>query len=285
MKKKTNDILIKFSRVFFMILGSILAAMGLEIFLIPNNIIDGGITGISIMASHLTSIQLGVFIFVLNLPFVIVGYKQIGKTFAISTIFSVICFSIFVTLLHPVPGVTEDTLLATIFGGIILGVGIGLIIRNGGSLDGTEIVAILIEKRSAFSIGEIVMFINIFILGISGFVFSWDRAMYSLIAYFIAFKAIDITVEGLEESKAVIIVSDKNSDISKAIIDRLGRGITLLNGKGAYSGDEIEVIYVVLSRLEIAKLKNIVNDFDKEALITITSVEGAGKKYSKKAIH
>lgn len=285
MKKKTNYILIKFSRVFFMILGSILAAMGLEIFLIPNNIIDGGITGISIMASHLTSIQLGVFIFVLNLPFVIVGYKQIGKTFALSTIFSVICFSIFVTLLHPVPGVTEDTLLATIFGGIILGVGIGLIIRNGGSLDGTEIVAILIEKRSAFSIGEIVMFINIFILGISGFVFSWDRAMYSLIAYFIAFKAIDITVEGLEESKAVIIVSDKNSDISKAIIDRLGRGITLLNGKGAYSGDEIEVIYVVLSRLEIAKLKNIVNDFDKEALITITSVEGAGKKYSKKAIH
>ncbi|MBD7913472.1 YitT family protein [Clostridium cibarium] len=268
-----------------MVIGSILAAMGLEIFLIPNNIIDGGITGISIMASHLTSIQLGIFIFILNLPFVIIGYKQIGKTFALSTIFSVICFSIFVTLFHPVPGITQDTLLATIFGGIILGVGIGLIIRNGGSLDGTEIIAIILEKKSAFSIGEIVMFINFFILGISGFVFSWDRAMYSLIAYFIAFKAIDITVEGLEESKAVIIVSDKNSDISNAIINRLGRGITLLNGKGAYSGDETEVIYVVLSRLEIAKLKNIVNDFDENALITITSVEGTGKKYVKKAIH
>lgn len=268
-----------------MVIGSILAAMGLEIFLIPNNIIDGGITGISIMASHLTSIQLGIFIFILNLPFVIIGYKQIGKTFALSTIFSVICFSIFVTLFHPVPGITQDTLLATIFGGIILGVGIGLIIRNGGSLDGTEIIAILLEKKSAFSIGEIVMFINFFILGISGFVFSWDRAMYSLIAYFIAFKAIDITVEGLEESKAVIIVSDKNSDISNAIMNRLGRGITLLNGKGAYSGDETEVIYVVLSRLEIAKLKNIVNDFDENALITITSVEGTGKKYVKKAIH
>ena len=285
MKKKTNDILINFSRVFLMILGSILAATGLEIFLIPNNIIDGGITGISIMASHLTGIQLGVFIFILNLPFVLIGYKQIGKTFALSTIFSVICFSIGVTLLHPVPGITQDILLATIFGGIILGVGVGLIIRNGGSLDGTEIVAILLEKRSAFSIGEIVMFINFFILGISGFLFGWDRAMYSLIAYFIAFKTIDITVEGLEESKAVIIVSDKNKDISEAIMDRLGRGITLLDGKGAYSGTETEVIYVVLSRLEVAKLKNIVNDFDEDALITITSVEGTGKKYAKKAIH
>lgn len=285
MKKKTNDILTNFSRVFFMILGSILAATGLEIFLIPNNIIDGGITGISIMASHLTGIQLGVFIFILNLPFVLIGYKQIGKTFALSTIFSVICFSIGVTLLHPVPGITQDILLATIFGGIVLGVGVGLIIRNGGSLDGTEIVAILLEKRSAFSIGEIVMFINFFILGISGFLFGWDRAMYSLIAYFIAFKTIDITVQGLEESKAVIIVSDKNKDISEAIMDRLGRGITLLDGKGAYSGTETEVIYVVLSRLEVAKLKKIVNDFDEDALITITSVEGTGKKYAKKAIH
>ncbi|MDG5852512.1 YitT family protein [Clostridium beijerinckii] len=268
-----------------MILGSILAAIGLEIFLIPNSIIDGGITGISIMASRLTNVELGIFIFVLNLPFVIIGYKQIGKTFALSTIFSVMCFSIVVTLLHPVPGITQDTLLATIFGGIILGVGVGLIIRNGGSLDGTEIVAILLDKRTSFSIGEIVMFFNLFILGSSGFLFGWDRAMYSLIAYFIAFKTIDITVEGINESKAVIIVSDKNKEISEAIMSRLGRGITLLGGKGAYSGTETEVIYLVLSRLEVAKLKNIVHHFDKGALITITSVEGTGKKYAKKAIH
>ncbi|AWK49604.1 hypothetical protein DIC82_00190 [Clostridium beijerinckii] len=285
MKKKISDILIKLSRVFFMILGAALASIGLEIFLIPNNIIDGGITGISIMVSYLTNIQLGIFIFIFNLPFVIIGYRQIGKTFALSTIFSVICFSIGVSLLHPVAGITQDTLLATIFGGIILGVGVGLIIRNGGSLDGTEIIAIIIEKRSAFSIGEIVMIINFFILGISGFLFGWDRAMYSLIAYFIAFKAIDITVEGLEESKAVIIVSDKNKDISEAIMDRLGRGITLLEGKGAYSGAETDVIYVVISRLEVAKIKSIVNDLDEDALITITSVEGTGKKYTKKAIH
>lgn len=281
MTKKYNDIWVKASRILFMIIGSILVAVGLEIFLIPNNIIDGGMTGISIMASYLTKVQLGVFTFLFNLPFVIIGYRQIGKTFAISTIFSVICLSVVVTLLHPVPGITQDVLLATIFGGIIIGVGVGLIIRNGGSLDGTEIVAIILEKRTAFSIGEIVMFFNLFILGTSGFLFGWDRAMYSLIAYFIAFKTIDITVEGLNESKAVIIVSDKNNEISEAIMARLGRGITLLDGKGAYSGTETNVIYVVLSRLEIAKLKNIVHGFDEDALVTITSVEGTGKKYAK----
>lgn len=285
MRNKLKHAFADVNRIFFMILGSILVSIGLETFLIPNNIIDGGMTGISIMANHLTSIPLGVFIFIFNLPFVIIGYRQIGKTFAFSTVFSVICLSIGVSLFTPVPGVTQDILLATIFGGIVLGVGVGLIIRNGGSLDGTEIIAIILDKRSAFSIGEIVMFFNLFILGSSGLIFGWDRAMYSLIAYFIAFKTIDITVEGLDESKAVIIVSEKNKDISDAIIARLGRGVTFLEGKGAYSGNEINVIYVVLSRLEIAKLKSIVNGFDEDALITISSVDGAGKKYKKKAIH
>ncbi|GAA0076980.1 YitT family protein [Clostridium sp. CTA-5] len=268
-----------------MVLGALLASIGLEIFLIPNNIIDGGMTGISIMASYLTKAELGIFIFLFNLPFVIIGYKQIGKTFALSTIFSVICLSVCVTLFHSVPSITQDTLLATIFGGIIMGVGIGLIIRNGGSLDGTEIIAIILDKKSAFSIGEIVMFFNLFILGSSAFIFGWDRAMYSLIAYFIAFKTIDITVQGLDESKAVIVVSEKSKDISEAIMARLGRGVTFFDGKGAYSGNKTNVIYVVLSRLEIAKLKNIVHGFDEDALITITSVEGTGKRYGKKAIH
>jgi len=285
MKKKRHELLVSAGRILVMMMGAILAAIGLEVFLIPNNIIDGGVTGISIMISYVTDVQLGIFLFVLNMPFVLIGYRQIGKTFALSTIFSVICFALSVTVLETVPTITQDTLLATIFGGVILGVGVGLIIRSGGSLDGTEIVAILLEKRTAFSIGEIVMFINLFILGTSGFIFGWDRAMYSLIAYFIAFKSIDITVEGLEESKAVIIVSDKNRDIASAIMDRLGRGITLLDGRGAYSGAESEVIYVVISRIEVAKLKNIVHSFDEGALITISSVEGTGKKYAKKAIH
>jgi uncharacterized membrane-anchored protein YitT (DUF2179 family) len=285
MKKKYSHVFTTVNRVVLMILGSIFASIGVEIFLIPNSIIDGGVTGISIMASHLTKLPLGVFILVLNLPFLIVGYKQIGKTFALSTLFSVICLSIGVSILHPIPGLTQDILLATIFGGIILGIGIGLIIRNGGSLDGTEIIAIILDKRTGFSIGEIVMFFNLFILGGSGFIFGWDRAMYSLIAYFIAFKTIDITVEGLDESKSVIVVSEKNKEISEAIMDRLGRGLTLLDGKGAYSGSSTNVIYVVVSRLEIAKLKNIVHGFDEDALITVASVEATGKRYGKKSIH
>jgi uncharacterized membrane-anchored protein YitT (DUF2179 family) len=285
MKNKYNHIITAVYKVVLMVIGSVLASIGLEIFLIPNNIIDGGITGISIMASYLTNIPLGVFVFILNIPFLVIGYKQIGKTFAISTSFSIICLSIGVSILHPIPGITQDILLATIFGGIILGVGVGLIIRNGGSLDGTEIIAIILDKRSGFSIGEIVMFFNLFILGVAGLIFGWDRAMYSLIAYFIAFKTIDITVEGLDESKAVIIVSEKNKDISEALTDRLGRGVTLLHGEGAYKGDSTNVIYVVVSRLEIVKLKGIVNGFDENALITINSVEASGKRYGKKAIH
>lgn len=284
-KKYKNRSLNNIGRVLFMILGATLASIGLEIFLIPNNLIDGGIVGISIMASYLTKLPLGLFTFALNIPFFIIGYKQIGKTFTISTLFSVVCLSIGVSVLHPVPGLTQDTLLAAVFGGIILGVGVGLIIRNGGSLDGTEIVAIILDKRMSFSIGEIVMFFNLFILGGAGFIFGFDRAMYSLIAYFIAFKAIDIIVEGLDESKAVFIISEKYEDISEALNARLGRGVTLLDGKGAYKGEATNVIYVVISRLEVAKLKLIVQDFDEDALITIGSVEAAGKRYKKKAIH
>ena len=285
MKTKYISIYSKISKFIFMIIGSVLASVALEIFLIPNNIIDGGIVGISIMASHLTNIPLGIFTFVLNIPFFIIGYKQIGKTFTISTLFSVICLSIGVSFLHPIPGLTQDPLLAAVFGGIILGIGVGLIIRNGGSLDGTEIVAIILDKRISFSIGEIVMFFNLFILSSAGFIFGWDRAMYSLIAYFIAFKAIDVIVEGLDESKAVMIISEKHKDICEAIVDRLGRGVTILDGKGGYKGGSTSVLYTVISRLEVAKIKAIVHGFDEDALLTIGSVEVAGKKYKKKSIH
>jgi uncharacterized membrane-anchored protein YitT (DUF2179 family) len=285
MVKPHAEVYSTISKILLMILGAILASVGLEIFLIPNDIIDGGIVGISIMASHFTSIPLGVFTFVLNIPFFIIGYKQIGKTFTLSTLFSVTCLSLGVSFLHPIPGVTQDPLLAAVFGGIILGIGVGLIIRNGGSLDGTEIVAIILDKRVSFSIGEIVMFFNLFILSSAGFIFGWDRAMYSLIAYFIAFKVIDVIVEGLDESKAVMIISDSHKDICSAITDRLGRGVTILDGSGAYEGVSTSVLYTVVSRLEVSKIKSIVHGFDENALVTIGSVEVSGKRYKKKSIH
>lgn len=270
----------------FLMLGAILASVGLEIFLIPNNIIDGGIVGISIILSYLTNLPLGAFIFILNLPFLFIGYKQIGKTFVISTLFSVTVLSIGVTVLHPVPGLTKDVLLAAVFGGIILGIGVGLIIRYGGSLDGTEIVAIILDKRTAFSVGEIVMFFNFFILSSAGFFFGWDKAMYSLIAYFIAFKVIDLTIEGLDESKAVLIITEQPELIAEVLMARLGRGVTFLEGRGGYTGQSKSVLYSVVTRLEIAKLKTIIDELDENAFVTIHDVhEVMGGKFKKKAIH
>ncbi|OPJ64194.1 YitT family protein [Clostridium oryzae] len=273
------------SKILLIIIGASLSSIGLEIFLVPNRIIDGGVVGISIISSYLTKFPLGLFTFILNVPFFIIGYKQIGKSFVLHTLLAVTSLSIGVSILHPIPGLTHDIFLAAVFGGIINGAGVGLIIRSGGSLDGTEIVAIIFDKKTSFSIGEIVMFFNIFILTGAGFIFGWDRTMYSLVAYFIAFKVIDIVVEGVDESKAVMIVSDESEEITSALTDRLGRGVTILNGKGAYSKAPYNVIYVVVSRLELSKLKSIVLNFDENALITIGSVEVAGKKYKKKAIH
>ncbi|WP_299095460.1 YitT family protein [uncultured Metabacillus sp.] len=273
-------------RILFIFIGAVLMAVGLEIFLVPNKVIDGGIVGISIILSHILGWKLGLFIFLLNIPFFFIGYKQIGKTFALSTLFGIIVLSIATSLLHPVPAFTEDLLLATVFGGIILGVGVGIVIRYGGSLDGTEILAILANKKLPFSVGEIIMFFNIFILGSAGFVFGWNRAMYSLIAYFVAFKTIDVVLEGLDESKSAWIISDQYREIGDAILARLGRGVTYLNGEGAYTGDDKKVIFCIITRLEEAKLKSIVEDHDPSAFLAVANIaEVRGGRFKKKDIH
>lgn len=267
-------------------IGAILMATGLEIFLVPNHVIDGGITGISIMLAHLTGWKLGIFLFILNLPFVYLGYKQMGKTFAISTVYGIIVLSIFVSFFHPIPAFTEDILLATVFGGMILGIGVGVVIRNGGALDGTEILALVITKKLPFSVGQIIMFINVFILGAAGFVFSWDRAMYSLLAYVIASKAIDTVVAGLEESKSVWIISDMAEEIGNAINARLGRGVTYIKGQGAFTGDDKKVIFSIITRLEESKLNTIVEDIDPTAFFAIADIsEVRGGRFKKKDIH
>ncbi|QRG70085.1 YitT family protein [Brevibacillus choshinensis] len=274
------------SRAFIIVIGALLVSVGLEIFLVPNHIIDGGITGLSIMLSHLTGLHLGLFLFVLNLPFLLIGYKQIGKTFAISTLFGVAVMSVGTALLLPVPSLTHDLLLSAVFGGIIVGIGVGLVIRAGGSLDGTEIVAILLTKKSPFSVGEVVMFFNIFILASAGFIFGWDRAMYSLIAYYIAYKMIDLTMIGLEQSRSVYIISDFPDEIGDALAARLGRGITYLSGEGGYSGEDKKVIFCVITRLEEAKLKSIVEEIDPSAFLAIGHIHDvSGGRFKKKNIH
>lgn len=206
MRKNKHSYLRLIYKYLLLFIGSVIAAVGLEIFLVPNNIIDGGIVGISIIANVLSDIPLGIFTFVLNMPFLLIGYKHIGKSFVISSLFTISVFSVFVSALHPVPGLTNDVLLATVFGGIILGAGVGLILRFGGSLDGTEIVAIILNKRSILSVGQIVMLINILIFSCAALVLGWDRALYSMLAYFVAHKAIDIIIEGVDEAKAVMII-------------------------------------------------------------------------------
>jgi len=283
---KKNFIKKEILRYMFIFIGSIIAAVALEIFLVPNNIIDGGITGISIIMSHLTGISLSAFIVVLNLPFLIMGYKQIGKTFVLSSGFGIISLSFWLSVFKPVPGLTDDILLATVFGGMILGIGVGLIIRNSGSLDGTEMVAIVLTRNSSFSVGEIVMFFNVFILSSAGLVFGWDRAMYSLLAYYIAFKVIDVTIEGLDEEKAAMIVSDNPDEIAEAILARLGRGVTFIQGKGGFSKEPKTIIYSVVTRLEISKLKSIVYEKDENAFLTISDVfDVMGGKRKKRSIH
>jgi uncharacterized membrane-anchored protein YitT (DUF2179 family) len=283
---KKHKILSQFKRCIILFIGSIIYAAGLEIFLVPNNVIDGGVVGIAIMASHLSGLPLGVFLIAVNIPFIYLGYRQIGKTFALSTIFAIVSLSYWTDIFLPIPGLTNDLFLASIFGGFILGIGVGLIVRYGGSLDGTEIVAIILDKRISFSVGEIILIINLFILSAAGFVFGWDRAMYSLVTYFIASKVIDITIEGLNESKAVLIVSDESTAIAGALMARLGRGVTILHGEGGYSGEEKQVLYAVITRLEIAKLKSLVEEIDENAFVTISDVHDVlGGTFRKKAIH
>lgn len=270
----------------FILIGATLVAIGLEIFLIPNRVIDGGIVGISIIMSHIFHLNLGLLLFLLNLPFLFLGYKQIGKTFAVSTFYGVIIMSVGTNLLHHIAPLTEDPLLATVFGGIILGIGVGMVIRYGGSLDGTEILAILFNARSPLSVGQIVLILNIFILGSAGFLFGWDRAMYSLMAYFIAFKIIDTTIEGFNETKAAWIISDKPESLGDCILYRLGRGVTYLNGEGAYSGEVKKVIFCIITRLEEAKLKSIVEDIDPEAFLAIGNIHDVqGGRFKKRDIH
>ncbi|MGN1049852.1 MAG: YitT family protein [Selenomonadaceae bacterium] len=282
-KKSIKEYIQKYVLLF---VGAMIAAAGLEIFLIPNNIIDGGVVGISIMGSYITELPLGIFLVALNLPFVYLGYKQIGKSFAIATIYSIICLSMWTAYFRPIAQITEDFFLAAIFGGIVTGLGVGIIIRNGGSLDGTEIVAIILDKKTSFSVGEVVMFFNLFILGSAGFLFGWDKSMYSLVAYFVISKMIDVVIKGLDESYAVMIITDAADDTASALMDRLGRGVTYLNGEGAYTGNPKKVIYCVVTRLEVDKLKEIAYEKDENAFVTINPVqEIIGGRFKKRSIH
>lgn len=280
--KVTKNILDNFLSFLLITLGATLAALALEIFLVPNNIIDGGIIGISIMISYITKVKLSILTFVLNIPFLILGYKQLGKSFLIKAAYAMLVFSILLEQFKPVPELTNDILLATVFGGLLLGIGVGFVIKFGACLDGTEVVAILINKKTSFSVGQVVMFLNFFIYSTSGLLFGWDRALYSILTYFITFKIIDMVSEGFEQAKAAMIITNHGEEIANSIYKHLGRTVTMLEGEGLISGKKV-VLYAVVTRIEIPELKRIVAADDYSAFVTITDVnEIVGKHIKKK---
>ena len=280
--KSNKKLLDNFLSFLLITLGATLAALALEIFLVPNNIIDGGIIGISIMISYITKVKLSILTFVLNIPFLILGYKQLGKSFLIKAAYAMLVFSILLEQFKPVPELTNDILLATVFGGLLLGIGVGFVIKFGACLDGTEVVAILINKKTSFSVGQVVMFLNFFIYSTSGLLVGWDRALYSILTYFITFKIIDMVSEGFEQAKAAMIITNHGEEIANSIYKHLGRTVTMLEGEGLISGKKV-VLYAVVTRIEIPELKRIVAADDYSAFVTITDVnEIVGKHIKKK---
>lgn len=264
--------------------GAILAAFALETFLIPNTILDGGVTGISIIISKLSEIPVSVLVLVLNIPFIYIGYKNLGKGFLFRALYSMILFSFALSFFRYFEPITEKMLLATVFGGILLGIGVGMVIHFGGCVDGTESVALVISKKTSLSVGQVVLLFNFVIYAIAGMIFGLDRAMYSLLTYFITFKVVDLVSDGFEQVKAALIVTEKGTDMAKEIYRRLGRTVTTIRGKGLISGDK-EVMYCVLTRIEIYELRRIAEEMDESAFITILDVSDIIGQHIKSTQH
>ena len=269
--KEYNSCVVVILTYMFMTIGILLAAIALEVFLIPNKIIDGGITGVSIILSFLTNINLSIFIIILNVPFLLLGFRHLGKNFLIQSTVAMALFSVLLEIFKQVDVVTNDVLLATVFGGILLGIGVGFVIRYGACLDGVETVAILINKKTSFSVGQVILLVNLVIYMVAGILFGWDRALYSIMTYFITYKLIDMVSEGLEQAKAALIITNNSEEIARSIYKKLGRTVTFIEGEGLISGKKV-VLYVVVTRIELRELKKIVEADDVSAFMTITDV-------------
>ena len=275
------------ARAIVVIIGGFIAAYGLEAVLIPNSVSDGGVTGISIVGSQLFGLPLGVLIALLNIPFIFLGYKQIGKTFAILSILGIASLSVGTSLMHHIPTIIHgDTLLVTVVGGIILGFGMGLALRNGGALDGIDMLAVLLSRKLPFGTSDLILFLNVFVFIIVSTVFGLKGAILSGIAYFIASKVITIVEEGLSGSKTYKIITKDPDTMTETIRDRLGRSATYDEVYGGYSKEKFIEITCVINRLEDSKMKEIIRDVDPAAFVTVyETAEVKGGNFRKRNIH
>lgn len=285
-KKKTkSQIFLEYlQKLFFWILGTFIVAIALEMFLLPNKIIDGGVIGISMMVSYVTKYNLGLLIFCINIPFLLLALKSLGKKFVLNTFIATALLSLATNLVAELNPATNDLLLATVFGGILLGLGVGLILRNNASLDGTEMLSIFLSKKiKIVSVGELLMGMNLFVYGAAGFLFGWDRALYSILTYYVASKVIDTVLEGLDKAKSVRIVSDFWEEIGNSIMKELDISVTYMKAKGGYSKQEKILTYCVVNKLDMPKLKEVVHTVDPRAFIVTEDVhEVEGVRIKKK---
>lgn len=246
--------------------------------------IDGGVTGISIIIARLTGLPIGVFLTLINIPFVVLGYKKFGKVFAQLSTIGIITLAT-LTSFHTPHGLTDIPILGAIFGGIVVGIGVGIVVRYGGIIDGTDTIALLIDRVTFFSVGEAIMVINSFIIMCGGFVFGWDSALYSLVAYFVAHKAIDITVEGLNESRSMWIVSMHVREIGKTINELIKEPVTFVKESNAEDPEPHGVMLAVITRFEEEKVKNAALAIDRRAYIVITRAHEVLGRVSERSLY
>lgn len=265
------------NEVFFILIGVVAAGFGLKGFLLPNSFIDGGAMGISLLISETTGFSLSALIVIVNLPFIVLGYSNLGKQFAIKSILAIVALALSVHFI-PYPLITSDKLLIAVFGGFFLGAGIGMSIRGGAVIDGTEVLAIYLSKKTGLSIGDIVLIFNIVIFSFGAYIMSIEVALYAMLTYMAAAKTIDFIIEGVEEYTGITIISSQSEKIRLMITEDLGRGVTVYAGKGGFGKNEIDlkeydIVYTIVTRLEIARIKTEIDKIDDKAFIIMNSIK------------
>ena len=267
------------------LLGILSAAFGLKGFLLSSHFIDGGVTGVSMLLSNVLGWPLSLLIPVINVPFIVVAYRQIGRVFAFRSVLAIAGLSLCLAFVK-FPDVTPDKLLTAVFGGFFIGGGIGLAIRGGAVLDGTEIAALLISKGSqVLKVGDVILILNVVIFSSAAFFLGIDSALYSMLTYFAASKTVDFLIHGVEEHTAIIIVSERSEPIRQGIIQRLQRGVTVFKGKGGLTNQDQDILYCVVTRLEIGRVKSVVEDYDEGAFMVVHGLADAEGGVVKRHVH
>lgn len=279
--KEIDEIKLKWVQLFkesvLIIIGFMLAGFGLKGFLLPNSFIDGGVTGISLIITEVTGFALSILLIILNIPFILLGYKQLGRQFAVKSILAIIGLALAVYFID-YPIITSDKLLVAAFGGFFLGAGIGLTVRGGGVLDGTEVLAIYLSKKTGLTIGDIILIFNVIIFSVGAYFLSIEIALYAILTYYAAARTVDFIIEGIEEYTGITIISDKSERIRKVITEKLGHGATIYKGEKGFSPDgnelkPVDIIYTVVTRLEIARLQGEIDRIDPSAFIIKNNIK------------